>query len=807
MSDDVNSACEITEDMQLNVDSDIGSEEKKDADEGCRTPLAEQISQPNFSNLLPNETAKLQRALSANTVSATTIITDNSKRIGDNGTSKFAVLTNEGGDAETKNENEVEADQQRSDRSCHPSEMQKSASMPENSKALRDKTPPVPPRSKKRRVVELKCSEVRWFYRRKGVETKWTPFRGCDSMLLEVYWRSRKDIDLDAATNAHICSVNNHVNTKSPVVLDGLYYVSETITSIYSIYWKDDEMEIRRGTWFLAESLQPINAEMADPIEAHHLHIFRSQMIPDTPVFSEKESSKKPLLTELKLQDQYEVRWNSVIDITLYNNSKTSRLLRYITWGKGTPLKRGYEEATWDDGKRIISHLILVVHGIGQKGYENLIAKNSEQVRDAMYTCMDRHYPEEKSRPMVLPVEWRANLLLDGGQTDFVTLPKMSTMRHALNSTAMDIMYYQSPLYRNEIMSGLARSMNTVYKLFMDNHPEFDGPISIFAHSLGSVMCYDLLTNWSPLVLFDEYVAEAINDHLRTSNNEDVAVLHSFQNARQKLLDLYGGFQKAFLNPNEQLNFRVTNLFCIGSPLAVFLIMRGAPTVYTAADRLKRIYNVFHPYDPVAYRLEPLVHHNYRFIRPIKLFSSIDLRALKDYDLLPPELHRSYIKKLKTREKREKDKEVKEVISEKERDDIDEEDECDSDESSALRPNSSCSSPRSLTPPPSEGAIAEPRKSWWKFGNTRKEKDATMEIGKEIDESKLTDAEKIIDDIPPEDRLLFRMDYQVQPQITERSYWSVLKSHFTYWTNADLATFVVNRLYSKEEKSADSGDS
>uniref|UniRef100_A0A914RI66 DDHD domain-containing protein n=1 Tax=Parascaris equorum TaxID=6256 RepID=A0A914RI66_PAREQ len=155
------------------------------------------------------------------------------------------------------------------------------------------------------------------------------------------------------------------------------------------------------------------------------------------------------------------------------------------------------------------------------------------------------------------------------------------------------------------------------------------------------------------------------------------------------------------------------------------------------------IFTVF--YCLQAYRLEPLVHHNYRFIRPIKLFSSIDLRALKDYDLLPPELHRSYIKKLKTREKREKDKEVKEVISEKERDDIDEEDECDSDESSALRPNS----------------------SW----------------------------------------LLFRMDYQVQPQITERSYWSVLKSHFTYWTNADLATFVVNRLYSKEEKSADSGDS
>lgn len=29
-----------------------------------------------------------------------------------------------------------------------------------------------------------------------------------------------------------------------------------------------------------------------------------------------------------------------------------------------------------------VSHLILVVHGIGQKGYENLIAKNTEQSAD-----------------------------------------------------------------------------------------------------------------------------------------------------------------------------------------------------------------------------------------------------------------------------------------------------------------------------------------------------------------------------------------------------------------------------------------
>lgn len=40
------------------------------------------------------------------------------------------------------------------------------------------KAPLVPPRHRKRRVTELKCSEVRWFHRKSGTETKWTPFKG-----------------------------------------------------------------------------------------------------------------------------------------------------------------------------------------------------------------------------------------------------------------------------------------------------------------------------------------------------------------------------------------------------------------------------------------------------------------------------------------------------------------------------------------------------------------------------------------------------------------------------------------------------
>ncbi|VDM19555.1 unnamed protein product [Wuchereria bancrofti] len=655
------------------------------------------------------------------------------------------------------------------------------------------KAPLVPPRHRKRRVTELKCSEVRWFHRKSGTETKWTAFKGVDSLLLEVYWRQQMQIDLDQNTESYLQTMKL---STSVVVLDGLYRASEDLTMLNSIYWKDDTIEIRRGTWFLAENLQPIDPSMADPIESHHLHIFRSQTIPDAPVFSDKESSKKPILAELKLQDQYEVRWNSVIDITLYNNSKTSRLLRYIAWGKGTPLKRGYEEAEWDDGKRIIRHLILVVHGIGQKGYENLIAKNTDQVREAIYNCMDKHYPDEKSRPMVLPVEWRAALILDGGITDYVTLPKMSSMRNALNSTAMDIMYYQSPLYRNEIMEGLIRSLNNVYSLFMENHPDFDGPISIYAHSLGSVMCYDLLTCWSPLVLYDKYVAEMIEQQL-AMKAEHAEILNDFQEAR--LLKLYGGFQLAFITQKQKLKFKVKNMFCVGSPLAVFLIMRGSTTFVPETDTLKRVYNIFHPYDPVAYRLEPLVHKQYRLIRPIKLFSSVDLRSLRDYALLPPEINKAYIKKIKIKEKIGKEKDARvAVVGDKDHEDIEEEDECESDDSSALRPSSPGSSPRSLTPPPSE--TGDNKKSWWKFGSNRKEKEASEGVFEEV---KLNEAQKLIEEIPSEERLPYRMDYQVQPQITDRSYWSVLKSHFAYWANPDIAAFIVNCLYREDKKQSE----
>ncbi|VDO19442.1 unnamed protein product [Heligmosomoides polygyrus] len=400
-------------------------------------------------------------------------------------------------------------------------------------------------------VTDFRCAEVRWFYRRNEVD-KWMNFNGRDSLCLEAKYRTVFSIPLDDQMTVELLE-HGFTFRQTVVVLEGLYKVNDELTKVEAIYWKGDTCEIRRGTWF-SQDWQPLEPPVADAIEAHHLQCFRGQTIPEgLTVFSAKEASNKPQLTELQLEGM-EVRWSSVIDVSL--SFKRGAILRYIGWGKSQALRRGFnKEAEWDDGPAEISHLVLVVHGIGQKGYENLIAENAQQVRDAVVAAMEKCYPEEKRRPMFLPVEWRSILKLDDGVTDVITLPKMSSMRTVLNSTAMDIMYYQSPLYRKEIVAGVVRQLNRIYTLFTENNPTFSGPVSIFAHSLGCVIIYDILQRWSPFLLYDKYVTHAM---VKCKDPSNIEALKAFQKARDLLYEkIDGGINKMLQHNDEELMFKV----------------------------------------------------------------------------------------------------------------------------------------------------------------------------------------------------------------------------------------------------------
>lgn len=70
------------------------------------------------------------------------------------------------------------------------------------------------------------------------------------------------------------------------------------------------------------------------------------------------------------------------------------------------------------------------------------------------------------------------------------------SIRHLLNASAMDILYYTSPLYGAEVRAGLQRELNRLYFMFACRHPGWQGKVSILAHSLGCVIVYDIVTGW-----------------------------------------------------------------------------------------------------------------------------------------------------------------------------------------------------------------------------------------------------------------------------------------------------------------------
>lgn len=83
--------------------------------------------------------------------------------------------------------------------------------------------------------------------------------------------------------------------TEQVILLNGLYKLSKKESNeILPIYWKDEAIKIIRGSWFYTENMQPLPMDLAEAIEKQHLIGFRGQIIPESPVFSEAESSKKP---------------------------------------------------------------------------------------------------------------------------------------------------------------------------------------------------------------------------------------------------------------------------------------------------------------------------------------------------------------------------------------------------------------------------------------------------------------------------------------------------------------------------------
>ncbi|KAI8789570.1 phospholipase DDHD2-like isoform X3 [Biomphalaria glabrata] len=68
-----------------------------------------------------------------------------------------------------------------------------------------------------------------------------------------------------------------------------------------------------------------------------------------------------------------------------------------------------------------------------------------------------------------------------------------------------------------------------------------------------------------------------------------------------------------------QLDFTPSALFALGSPIGVYLTLRGVQDLgeFFQLPTCSRVYNIFHPFDPMAYRMEPLIRSNTAALKPV----------------------------------------------------------------------------------------------------------------------------------------------------------------------------------------------
>lgn len=168
----------------------------------------------------------------------------------------------------------------------------------------------------------------------------------------------------------------------------------------------------------------------------------------------------------------------------------------------------------------------------------------------------------------------------------------------------LDIPYYMSREHSHKVIEAVVREANRIYNLWCLNNPGFsdNGRVHIIAHSLGSVLAVDILSNQPTRIAHDR------SPNVPTPTR---------------------------LSVNDHFLFDTHTLFTIGSPIGMFLLLKRAGLVprvgrakpgMESADRtpgvagergqygclaVDNIYNVVNPYDPVAYCLNAAVDVDY----------------------------------------------------------------------------------------------------------------------------------------------------------------------------------------------------
>ncbi|XP_070132827.1 proline-rich protein 36 isoform X2 [Drosophila bipectinata] len=440
---------------------------------------------------------------------------------------------------------------------------------------------------------------VHWFYKR-SVDSKfiWTPFSHYDSALLET-------------------SLNSDDSTLIVPVEGGRYDVNIKERSKTPVYWEGKAIEVRRCSWFykgVDSKYVPYTEDTAALLESEY------QRSAETGEWHQK----------IMLANGEQVVFHGPTVIVHFLPQQNGDTWGASTQGSMRPrvVKRDLDDFTIDQGEsQRVDHLLFMVHGIGSAC--DLKMRPVEEVVDDFriiaQQLVQSHYKNSTDmglvgRVEVLPISWHSHLHSEELGIDeklkSITLESIPRLRNFTNDTLLDVLFYTSPKYCQKIMNTVADALNEVYLKYRMRHPEFNGGVSLSGHSLGSLILFDLLCHQEPLKESEE-----------ENKNPDQLPLKA-QKVQLPNNDLLPKEVSYAMGPAgtgqpvinyTQLIFHPKKFFALGSPIGMFVTIRGIDKLGLdfSLPTCPGFYNIFHPFDPVAYRIEALVNPDMNGIRPV----------------------------------------------------------------------------------------------------------------------------------------------------------------------------------------------
>ncbi|XP_031633989.1 protein retinal degeneration B isoform X3 [Contarinia nasturtii] len=180
---------------------------------------------------------------------------------------------------------------------------------------------------------------------------------------------------------------------------------------------------------------------------------------------------------------------------------------------------------------------------------------------------------------------------------------------------AIPILTTCSPDFQDAINKAVT-SANIVYNEFLKSEEGkgFNGQVAIIGDSMGAILAHDALCRTTR--------------HGSEVSNLDEDVYHGLLSDPEldarKLLTAPSPRRRSSSTSDSRLprfEFEVGDFFMFGSPLAIVLAGRRLTDSRAANQKphCQQVYNLFHPTDPIASRLEPLISARFSLLPPVNI--------------------------------------------------------------------------------------------------------------------------------------------------------------------------------------------